>query len=88
LRHKGGARKPLAHFGVSGIEGVRGTHIRNREVVKPKIPFRVKVVVTPVGHEELRVMPCACCTSVIPEGPVDLIQGSNRELMSYFSSGI
>jgi hypothetical protein len=47
---KGGVKDPLALFGVSGIEGVRGTHIRDREVVKPEIPFRVKVVVTSVGH--------------------------------------
>jgi hypothetical protein len=35
---------------VSGIDGVRGTHIRNREVAKPKIPFWVKIVVTSFGH--------------------------------------
>jgi hypothetical protein len=60
LRHKGGVKDPLAHFGVSGVKGVRGTHNRNREVMKPETPFRVKVVVTSVGHVEWRFVPSAC----------------------------
>jgi hypothetical protein len=59
-RHKGGVEDPLAHFRVSGIEGVRGTHNRNHEVTKPETPFRVKVMVISVGHVELRFAPCAC----------------------------
>jgi hypothetical protein len=49
-KSQGRSQRPVSLFGVSGIEGVRGTHIRDREVVKPEIPFRVKVVVTSVGH--------------------------------------
>jgi len=32
--------------------------MRYREVAKLEIHFRVKVMVTPIGHEELRVTPC------------------------------
>jgi hypothetical protein len=34
LRHKGGVKYLLAHFGVLRVKGVRGTHNRNREVTK------------------------------------------------------
>jgi hypothetical protein len=57
---KGGAKEPLALFKFLGIEGVRGTHIGDHEVVKPEIPFWVKTVVALVGHEERRLTPCAC----------------------------
>jgi hypothetical protein len=58
--HKGGAKDPLAHFGVLGIEGVWGNHKRNHEVMKPETPFQVKVMVISVCHVDLRFVPCAC----------------------------
>jgi hypothetical protein len=45
LRHKGRDKNPLSLFGVSGIEGVKGTHNRNREAAKHEMPFQVKVLV-------------------------------------------
>jgi hypothetical protein len=47
-------------FWVLGVEGVRGTHNKNREVAKPETPSRVKVVVMLVGHVEWRFTPSAC----------------------------
>jgi hypothetical protein len=39
---KGGARSLLAHFRVLGSEGVGELNNRNREVVKPDVPFSGK----------------------------------------------
>jgi hypothetical protein len=64
LRHKAGAEDPLAHFRVSWIEGVRGTHNRNHEVMKPKIPFWLKAMVTLVGHMEWRFVPSDVRTGI------------------------
>ena len=47
---KRGASEPLSIFRFLGIEGVRGTHIRDHEVMKLEIPFQVKTLVTLVGH--------------------------------------
>jgi hypothetical protein len=47
-------------FEVLGVEGVIGTHNRNREVTKRETPSWVKVVLTLVGHVEWRFMHSAC----------------------------
>jgi hypothetical protein len=46
MRHKREVKDPLAHFGVSGVKGVRGTHNTNCKSRNQKTPFRVKVMVT------------------------------------------
>jgi hypothetical protein len=34
LRHKGGVKDSLAHFGVSGVKGVRVSHNKNHKFMK------------------------------------------------------
>jgi hypothetical protein len=64
LRHKGGVEDSLAHFGVSGIKGVKGTCNRNCKVMNTETPFQVKVVVTLVGHVEWRFKPSVVHMSI------------------------
>jgi hypothetical protein len=45
LKHKGECKDPLAHFEVSRVEGVRGTHKRKHEVMKSETPFQDKSMV-------------------------------------------